>query len=123
MHQLEVYRANIMALDRYHRKPLKGLLRKLEIFQTQRLSNSQQQREPEWSALWGSKVIRHLVPGKDSGDMLAGDNAKTLAAVLAQRLSEPLGEEIRHKWEGIKRKSHCCDNPVDETDETAREEE
>jgi len=34
INQLEVYRANLLALDRYRRKPLSGRLRAVEIFET-----------------------------------------------------------------------------------------
>jgi hypothetical protein len=92
LHQLEVYRANILALDRYHRKPLKGRLRALEIFETARLRNSRLQEKLDWSVLWGGKPIRHPVSGKDSGDMVSPKNAHALAALLAERLREAFGD-------------------------------
>jgi hypothetical protein len=92
LHQLEVYRANILALDRYHRKPLKGRLRALEIFETARLRNSRLQEKLDWSVLWGGKPIRRAVSGKDSGDMLSRRNAHALATLLAERLREAFGD-------------------------------
>jgi aspartate racemase len=86
LHQIEVYRANILALDRYHRKRLGGGLRALEIFETARFRNSRVREKVDWNALWEGQVIRHLLPGKDSGDMVSSGNARVLATLLAERL-------------------------------------
>ena len=40
----------------------------------------------KWESLWQGAVVRHKVPGKDSGDMLSGENARLLAKLLAERL-------------------------------------
>jgi amino acid adenylation domain-containing protein len=101
LHQLEVYRANILALDRYHRKPLKGRLRALEIFETARLRNSRLQEKLDWSVLWGGKPIRHAVSGKDSGDMVSRRNAHALATLLAERLREAFGDASDARREGL----------------------
>jgi thioesterase domain-containing protein len=84
LNQIEVYRANVAALNRYERKPLTGKLRAVEIFHTARHSSSQ------WKILWSGSTVRHLMPGKDSGDLLTGSNVKTLAPLLAERLSQSL---------------------------------
>ena len=86
INQLEVYRANLLALDRYRRKPLSGRLRAVEIFETIRRGSRREGEPSEWSALWEGKVIRHRVLGENSGDMLTGANARVLAALVAERL-------------------------------------
>ena len=86
INQLEVYRANLLALDRYRRKPLSGRLRAVEIFETIRRGSRREGEPSEWSALWEGKVIHHRVLGIDSGDMLIGANARVLAALVAERL-------------------------------------
>jgi hypothetical protein len=84
--QIEVYRANVLALDRYERKPLSGRLKALEIFETVRPGRSGQRPPVNWQPLSENCTSRHLVPGKDSGDMLSGENVKVLAMLLAERL-------------------------------------
>ena len=86
INQLEVYRANFLALDRYRRKPLSGRLRAVEIFETIRRGSRREGEPSEWGALWEGKVIHHRVLGIDSGDMLIGANARVLAALVAERL-------------------------------------
>jgi aspartate racemase len=86
--QLEVYRANLAALDRYQRKPLSGRLGAVEVFHTARLSRRTGKDPLNWDILWKGSTARHLLPGKDSGDLLTGGNVKILAALLAQRLAE-----------------------------------
>lgn len=85
IHQLEVIRSNVRALDRYHRKPLNGRLRAVEIFETSHPRNTTAWSF-DWKTLWDGYPIRHHLPGKDSGDMLTGKNAQALAALLAERL-------------------------------------
>jgi len=87
LHQIEVYGANLRALDRYRRKSLSGPLGSLEIFETERArETSSFDRRIDWSDWWKGPTMKHRVPGKDSGDMLRGDNARLLAARLAERL-------------------------------------
>jgi amino acid adenylation domain-containing protein len=82
VNQIEVHRANVLALDRYQRKVLNGRLTALEIFETRR-----RQRQPlDWHVLWSGEVRRHLVTGKNSGDMVSSENVQALAMVLAERL-------------------------------------
>jgi len=86
--QLEVYRANLAALDRYQRKPLSGKPGAVEIFHTATGSRRKETDPLDWNIVWKGSTARHLLPGKDSGDLLTGGNAKILAALLAQRLAE-----------------------------------
>jgi amino acid adenylation domain-containing protein len=82
VNQIEVYRANVRALDSYQRKVLTGRLAALEIFETTR-----PRRQPQdWHGLWSGEVRRHVVSGKDSGDMLTSENVRVLGTVLAERL-------------------------------------
>ncbi|HEY3305886.1 MAG TPA: AMP-binding protein [Candidatus Binatia bacterium] len=92
LNQLEVFMANKEASKRYHRKPLNGRLRALEIFETSR--NTMGWRF-DWKSLWGGHPVRHHVPGKDSGDMLRGENAPAVAGLLAQRLRAAFAAENR----------------------------
>jgi acyl-CoA synthetase (AMP-forming)/AMP-acid ligase II/thioesterase domain-containing protein len=86
LNQIEVYRANRLALRRYQRKVLNGRLTALEIFETARRGSSGGRQPSDWSALWEGSTSRHLVPGKDSGDMLHGENVRVVATLLAERL-------------------------------------
>jgi hypothetical protein len=82
VNQIEVYRANVLALDRYQRKVLNGRLTALEIFETRR----RQRQSLDWQGFWSGEVRRHLVTGKNSSDMVSSENARALATVLAERL-------------------------------------
>ncbi|HEY3305885.1 MAG TPA: hypothetical protein VGL70_20355, partial [Candidatus Binatia bacterium] len=93
LNQIEVYRANLLALDRYRRKPLEGRLRTLDILETRRRRKSRAEEKLDWNVLWKGNTIRHLVPGKDSGDMLSGENAPAVAGLLGDRLRAAFGEE------------------------------
>ena len=86
LNQIEVYRANLLALDRYRRQPLNGRLRAFEIFETRRPSRVKVRDGIDWQAFWDGPIQQHQVPGKDSGDMLSGENAHVLGALLAQQL-------------------------------------
>jgi hypothetical protein len=86
LNQIEVYRANLLALDRYRREPLTGRLRALEIFETTRRGQANVRDRIDWQALWNGPIKHHNMPGKDSGDMVSGDNARVLSALLAQQL-------------------------------------
>ncbi len=86
LNQIEVYRANLLALDRYRRQPLGGRLRTLEVFQTTRPGRDNVPDGIDWQVLWKGSIKHHEVPGKDSGDMLSGQNARVLGALLGQQL-------------------------------------
>jgi hypothetical protein len=92
LHQLEVFKANKEASKRYHRQPLNGRLRALEIFETSRNTTGW---SFDWESLWGGRPIRHHVPGKDSGDMLSSENAGAVGGLLAERLRAAFGEQCR----------------------------
>jgi amino acid adenylation domain-containing protein len=107
LHQLEVYRANRLALRRYRREPLTGCLRAFEIFESSHPRNIAIQRF-NWETLWAGVAIRHHVPGKDSADMARGGNACVLAALLAERLraafvQEPVRTDFTGSKHGAKR--------------------
>jgi thioesterase domain-containing protein len=84
LNQIEVYRANLLALDVYRRGPLDGRLRALEIFEKTRPGRVNARNRIDWQALWKGPITHHNVPGKDSGDMLSGENARVLGALLTQ---------------------------------------
>jgi len=86
LNQIEVYRANVLALDRYRREPLNGRLRTLEVFQTTRPGRVNVRDRIHWRAFWDGPIQQHQVPGKDSGDMLSRENTRVLGALLARRL-------------------------------------
>jgi hypothetical protein len=86
VNQIEVYRANLLALDRYRREPLNGPLRAFEIFETRRPGRVKVRDGIDWQALWKGPIKHHEMPGKDSGDMLSGENARVLAVSLAHQL-------------------------------------
>ena len=100
LNQIEVYRANLLALDGYRRQPLNGRLRALEIFETTRPGRVNVRDRIDWPALWKGPIKNHKVPGKNSGDMLSGENARVLGALLAQRLRLALHAPQQHCSEG-----------------------
>ncbi len=91
LNQIEVYHANLAALDHYRRLPLDGALTAVEIFHTARLGRRKERDPVNWNTFWSGTIVQHRVPGKNSGDMLSGSNVKILATLLAKRLSESLG--------------------------------
>ncbi|HTF93414.1 MAG TPA: thioesterase domain-containing protein [Verrucomicrobiae bacterium] len=91
LNQIEVYHANLAALDHYRRLPLDGALTAVEIFRTARLGRRKERDPVNWNTFWSGTIVQHRVPGKNSGDMLSGSNVKILATLLAKRLSESLG--------------------------------
>jgi thioesterase domain-containing protein len=100
LHQIEVYYANLRALDQYVRKPLVGPLGSLEIFEPERDCRSSSNDRPiDWRDLWKGTTITHQVAGQDSGDMLSSDNAWLLASLLAKRLRTIVSQNycIRHR--------------------------
>jgi len=86
LNQIEVYRANVLALDRYRRQPLNGRLRAFEVFETTRPGRVKARDRIDWPALWKGPIKYHEMPGKDSGDMLNAENVRVLGASLAQQL-------------------------------------
>lgn len=93
LNQIEVYRANLRALDHYQRGLLKGRLRALEIFEPLHEATSVQ--EPlDWTVFWNGLTKLHQVPGKDSGDMLSSRNVRSIAALLSARLRAAFDLEL-----------------------------
>jgi thioesterase domain-containing protein len=93
LNQIEVYRANLVALDCYHRKSLHGRLRALEVFQPVRPGTDVQ--EPiDWNEFWKGCTKVHRVGGQDSGDMLSGKNVRVMAALLKERLIAAFADEF-----------------------------
>jgi hypothetical protein len=66
----------------------------IEIFETGRTTTRRGQEKFAWSKLWEGKPTRHLLPGKDSGDMLSGKNASVLATLLAERIREAFDSSV-----------------------------
>jgi amino acid adenylation domain-containing protein len=91
IYQHGVVRANIRALDRYHRKPLNGGLRAVEIFETSNPRNVTAWSF-DWKNLWDGRPVQHRVQGKDSGTMLTGENGRSLALLLRDRLKAAFAE-------------------------------
>ena len=56
LNQIEVYRANLKALDGYHREPLNGCLRAFEIFETRRPSRVNAQDCIDWQEFWKGPI-------------------------------------------------------------------
>jgi hypothetical protein len=92
LHQLEVSQANRQALRHYDRKPLKGSLRIFDIFESSHPRNSA--AKFRWSTLWEGDTHFHSVSGKDSGDMISGDNAHALASLIRERLRTAFSEDL-----------------------------
>jgi hypothetical protein len=86
LHQMEVYRANLLALDGYRRDPLNGRLRAFEVFEPMHPGRVKVRDRIDWQALWKGPIKHHKMPGKDSGDMVSGENACVLSASLTQQL-------------------------------------
>jgi len=91
--QLTVYHANRFALRRYRRKPLVGRLQALEVFESSHPRNNAT-GGVKWESLWQGAVIRHKVPGRDSGDTLSGSNAHVLATLLAERIRKAIESPV-----------------------------
>ncbi len=86
-HQLAVFNASRRAGRNHQPKKLKGRLRALEIFVSEHPRKIKLENF-DWATLWDGRAELHQVPGKDSGDMLSGENAKVLGALLRERLRE-----------------------------------
>jgi hypothetical protein len=86
LNQLEVYQANARALDTYTRRPLQGRLCALDIIESEERMLHAPSPPIDWGKFWAGTVVQHPVPGRDSGAMLAGGNAKFVAEVLTKQL-------------------------------------
>jgi thioesterase domain-containing protein len=85
--QRRVYDANLRALRRYKHEPLPAGFMAVEIFVTERrVGRATRNLRVDWANLVSESTPFHQVPGKDSGDMLRGDNAKAVATLLSLRL-------------------------------------
>jgi len=84
--QLEVYHANLSALDAFRRRPLLGRLLTFEILETAEEKQPKSASSINWQAYWQGPLEWHFLPGRDSGDMLAGPNAGAVAMRLTERL-------------------------------------
>jgi thioesterase domain-containing protein len=86
LNQIEVLRANLNAFDHYQRKRLIGRLRTMEILETARRANDSWCDIVDWGNFSENSIHRHTVPGKDSGQMLKGENCRVVALLLAEQL-------------------------------------
>jgi thioesterase domain-containing protein len=93
LHQIEVYRANELALRRYQYRRLNGGLRVFEIFESTNPRNVRLSDRLDWGALWEGQMKQHHVPGKNSGEMVTGENARVLGTLLALRLRAAFSQE------------------------------
>ena len=85
LNQIEIYRANLLALDVYRREPLNGRLRALEIFETTRPGIVNVRDRIDWQALWERANQKSQSAGKEiPGICSSGENARVLGALLAQ---------------------------------------
>jgi amino acid adenylation domain-containing protein len=89
MHQLAVFNASRVAGRRYRLKRLDGPIRTLEIFVSEHPRKIELERF-DWTKLWEGNAVLHHVPGKDSGDMLSGENARVLGALLREQLKKSM---------------------------------
>jgi thioesterase domain-containing protein len=85
LHQLEVANANRRALRRYHRRPLVGELKTFEVFESNHPRNSRS-HELALQMMWNGKVNFYHCPARDSGDMIAKENAVELARMIADHI-------------------------------------
>jgi thioesterase domain-containing protein len=94
LNQLEVYRANLHALDSYARRPLDGVLFAFEILETAAAGLVANRLPIDWEAYWQGPLKWHVLPGRDSGDMLAGANAAVVATLLTERLRAAFEQSV-----------------------------
>jgi thioesterase domain-containing protein len=87
-HQRRVSAANLRALRHYKYEPLRGGPEVMEIFRTGRFDRAPVGLGVDWASLAGTPIKYHNVAGKDSGDMLRGENAAALASLLSNRLQQ-----------------------------------
>src|SRR5262245_28633313 len=82
--QVRVRETNFRAIARYKHKPLRYQDVVVEIFKSER--DGKRPGRVDWMALVGESTAQHRFRGRDSGDMLRGDNVRALAAALSSRL-------------------------------------
>ena len=90
MNLMKVQRANVAALRRFVRKPIAGHVNVLAIFETPRRAA---RAGVEWGSVRRPRALRHIVAGDNSGDMLKGENARVLAAHVAEQLEQAFKPE------------------------------
>jgi acetoacetyl-CoA synthetase len=86
MNARAVLRGNLAALDRYSRRPLPGDVRLVVFIESERGRDSREQHIDDWSRSWKGNVVRHVVAGDKSREMLSERNAQRVAAIVAQHL-------------------------------------
>ena len=86
VHQLGVYHANLHALDHYVRQPLEGPLVAFEILDISGTGPRLHTSTVSWQAFWQGPITLHVLSARDSGDLLAGANARAAAMLLNERL-------------------------------------
>jgi hypothetical protein len=86
VHQLGVYHANLHALDHYVRQPLDGPLVAFEIVDISGTGPKSNRATVSWQAFWQGPITEHVLSARDSGDLLAGANARAVARLLNERL-------------------------------------
>jgi thioesterase domain-containing protein len=86
--QRRVTESNFRAMRRHRFKPLQGRVPVFIFASGERFDGMSVDARMAWDALSGTSVTYDRVPGKDSGDMLNGDNARVTAALLAVRLRD-----------------------------------
>ncbi len=86
VHQLGVYHANLHALDHYVRQPLDGPLVAFEIVDISGAGSTPNRSTVSWQAFWQGPITLHVLSARDSGDLLAGANARAVARLLNERL-------------------------------------
>ena len=86
VHQLGVYHANLHALDHYVRQPLDGPLVAFEVLDISGAGPTPNRSTVSWQAFWQGPITLHVLSAQDSGDLLAGANARAVATLLNERL-------------------------------------
>jgi amino acid adenylation domain-containing protein len=84
--EIAVYRANLEALDRYCRTPLTRPPNRVVLWETIRDGETGHARV-DWEAYCGRSPVHVVVSARDSGDMLSGRHASTLAERLRAELA------------------------------------
>jgi hypothetical protein len=85
--QRRVYEANLAALMQYRHQRHNGSNSTLDVFGTARLFEAGSGKPcTNWEGITGLPARYYQVNGQDSGDMLAGAHAETLALLIEERL-------------------------------------
>jgi thioesterase domain-containing protein len=87
MHRQAVYRANSGAMDRYVRQPLPASPGEVMALVAGRHGGPEVRAELERLAGPGARVLHQVVPGRDTGDMLADGHAAFVAVHLRAALA------------------------------------